>query len=574
MSKRSTAAVALANKLDRVHGISLEVLDSPMSRPPVPVIGGFVCAAACAGLIAAAISGPVEGAITGDLQAALDRARPGDVILLDPTAEYVGNFVLPAKEGDGYITIQTAIDPARVVGPDGRIQPEEADLLATIRSPNAAAAISTAPGAHHWRLRWLEIAGSGGGDLIRLGDGSRAQNRMDDVPHHLVIDGCYIHGHPTAGQKRGVALNSATTAIVNSHISSIGRVGQETQAIAGWNGPGPYVIENNYLEAAGINFMLGGADPAIHGLVPADATIRRNHFAKRLAWRGGQWPVKNLLELKSARNVRIEWNLFEYNWLHAQAGSAIVLKSWNQEGGAPWSVVEDVAIRYNVIRHVGSAFNLLGRSYDHPAEIARRITIEQNLVYDVSAEKWGGHGRFMLVGDGPEAITVDRNTVIQDGSFVQVYGSANEQPLPVRGFRLTSNLALHNEYGIKGDSRAVGRDTLSAYFPNATVRGNVLAGGPKDRYPAGNFFPDVDEFLEQFEDPTAEDYRLKANSRFRQMGSDGSAAGADVEYLLRCLGSAGRAPRESPRRLDPVRERSRPPHIGAGECPQPTDLPD
>ena len=35
----------------------------------------------------------------GDLQAALDTARPGDVILLQAGASYTGNFRLPAKSG-------------------------------------------------------------------------------------------------------------------------------------------------------------------------------------------------------------------------------------------------------------------------------------------------------------------------------------------------------------------------------------------------------------------------------------------------------------------------------------------
>ena len=34
-----------------------------------------------------------------DLQAAIDRARPGDTLLLEPGATYTGNFVLPDKGG-------------------------------------------------------------------------------------------------------------------------------------------------------------------------------------------------------------------------------------------------------------------------------------------------------------------------------------------------------------------------------------------------------------------------------------------------------------------------------------------
>ena len=49
----------------------------------------------------------------------------------------------------------------------------------------------------------------------------------------------------------------------------------------GWNGPGPFLIENNYLEAAGENVMFGGSDPSIANLVPSNITIRRNLSAAR-----------------------------------------------------------------------------------------------------------------------------------------------------------------------------------------------------------------------------------------------------------------------------------------------------
>jgi hypothetical protein len=480
--------------------------------------------------------GRVLGVGPTDLQEALNAARSGDVILLDPGARYVGNFVLPAKEGNAYITVQTAIDPRRVTLGGGRIAPEEAGLLAKIESPNAQPAIRTAPGAHHWRLSMLEIHGSGGGDLVRLGEGREAQSRLDQVPHDLFIDRCYIHGDAASDQRRGIALNSASSAIVGSHISAIGTRGQDTQAILGWNGPGPYLIENNYLEAAGENVMFGGADSALPNMVPSDITIRRNHFAKRPEWRrDGRWVVKNLFELKSGRRVTVEWNLLEYNWLDGQTGSAVVLKSINAGGRAPWSVTEDVAFRYNVIRHSGSAFNVLGRG-EKSTEVTRGIVIEHNLLYDISGETWGGHGQFILIGGGAVDISIDHNTIIQDGTFLHVYGRENGEFVPVRGLRLTNNLALHNTHGIKGDGRPSGKATLAAFLPDAVVRRNVLAGGLADRYPPDNDFPELPEFFQQFEDPDSADYRLRRRSRFRQAGTDGGPIGADIDRIYRCLG--------------------------------------
>jgi hypothetical protein len=59
----------------------------------------------------------------------------------------------------------------------------------------------------------------------------------------------------------------------------------DTQAIGGWNRPGPYTLENPYLEAAGKKVMFGGSDSKIPELVPEGITIKRNVLSKPEAWR-------------------------------------------------------------------------------------------------------------------------------------------------------------------------------------------------------------------------------------------------------------------------------------------------
>src|SRR5262245_19622577 len=173
----------------------------------------------------------------GDLQAAINRARPGDVILLDPGATYVGNFTLPATAGGEYITIRSSADPKQFPS-DGRVGPEHAQWMPALRSPNGAPALATKPSAHHWRLQWLSFAANndGAGDIITLGGGSDAQRDSATIPHHLVLDGLIIRGDKEKGQKRAIALNSGGTIIRNSDIREIKALGQDSQAICGWNG--------------------------------------------------------------------------------------------------------------------------------------------------------------------------------------------------------------------------------------------------------------------------------------------------------------------------------------------------
>ncbi|HEX5473904.1 MAG TPA: right-handed parallel beta-helix repeat-containing protein [Vicinamibacterales bacterium] len=496
--------------------------------------------ALCAGTVTAALQrAPAVIAVPagGNLQDAIDRAQPGDTIALERGAEFVGNFVLPVKDGSAYITIRTEGDVG-LPAPTQRIEPSSAPLLAKLRSPSSEAVLRTSPGAHHWRLQLLEFDANKGGfnDIILLGDGSRAQNDLALVPHDLVVDRCYVHGDPVVGQKRGIALNSASTTISNSYIADIKANGQDSQAVAGWNGPGPFVLENNYLEAAGENFLLGGADPSIRDLVPSDVTFVRNDLSKPLDWRGSKWQVKNLFELKNARRVLVEGNVFENNWQAAQSGFAILLTPRNSDGTAPWAAVEDVTFHSNVVRHVAAVFNVLGMDHGKPSGLGRRIQMTNNLFEDVSGKAWGGNGIFLQVGDGPSDITVDHNTILQTGNLISAYGGTRDSPKPIVGFVFTNNLARHNAYGVAGAGRSPGNDSLSAFFPGVVFTHNVLAGGRASRYPGGNLFPSLDDFEKQFVNPTGGDYHLVPDSPLRHAATDGDALGADLQEILRAAG--------------------------------------
>src|SRR5688572_647554 len=379
------------------------------------------------------ISAPAERTVQvpagGNLQAALDSAAPGDVIELPPGATFIGNFVLPQKNGTAPITIRTAPSDA-LPKANERVSPAHSGKLARIQSANGSAALRTAPGARHWKLVLLEFGPNQGGvgDIILLGDGSTAQSNLDRVPSDLLVDRCYIHGDPVRGQKRGIALNSASTTVIGSHISDIKSASQDAQAIAGWNGPGPFLIENNYLEASGENFMLGGATPGINGVVPSDVVFRRNHVTRPASWRTGSWAVKNLFELKNARRVLVEGNLFETHWQDAQAGYAIVFTPRGEGGAAPWAVVEDVTFRYNVVRNVAAVFNFLARDNNGASGPLRRVRIVDNLFYGVDRAAWGGNGLFLQVGEGPAEISVEHNTIIQTGNIITAYGGTRQAP--------------------------------------------------------------------------------------------------------------------------------------------------
>jgi hypothetical protein len=460
----------------------------------------------------------------GNLQAAIDGALPGDTILLQAGATFVGNFRLPVKSGNTYITIRSSADDSQLPGPAQRITPAHASLLPKIKSPNSSPAIATDPGAHHYRLQFLEFPPTyqGSFDIIALGNGTPAQNSLAKVPYELILDRVYIHGDRAYGQKRGIALHSASTKVLNSHISDIKAVGQDAQAIGGWNGPGPYYIENNFLEASGENVMFGGADPAIPNLVPSDITIRRNHIFKPLIWRTEGWTVRSLLEFRNAQRVIVDANVIENNWQSAASGFAVVF-TVRSGGQAPWSVVQQVLFSNNIVRHVSGGIEILG--YDTtPTQETNNIVVRNNLFEDVSATAYGGPGGFLLVNGGRN-IVVDHNTAIVDGNW-----AVGADRLVSQNFVFTNNIIPDNASAIVGRGSTAGMASISQYFPGSTIAGNVIAGPNGHAYPEGNFFPlSLAEVLNG--------YRLPSNSPYRQAATDGKDVGVDVDALNAAVGT-------------------------------------
>ena len=397
---------------------------------------------------------------------------------------------------------------------------------------SSGSVIVTAPAAHHYRFVGIEfspVRGSFLHDLVQLG---LNHTDVDDLPHHIIFDRCYLHGDPQKGTRRGIAMNSRSTAVIDSYLSDFKEAGADSQAIAGWNGPGPFKISNSFLEAAGENVLFGGADPSIPDLVPADIEIRGNHLAKPLRWRAGhrdfegtQWSVKNLFELKNARRVIVEGNVFEYNWPQSQNGFAILFTVRNQDGAAPWSVVEDVIFANNVVRHVACGINVLGRDDIHPSRRTTRIAIRNNLFLDVGG-RWGG-GRLFQLLDGTSDISIDRNTAVQSDMLLSGGDHA-----PHTGFVFQDNIVVHNRNGIIGSGTAPGRPSLDRYFPGALVRRNLIVGGRPGQYPSGNFFPASVEQV-GFVSPQDGNYRLAASSSYRHAGPDGREPGADLDAIAK-----------------------------------------
>lgn len=471
-----------------------------------------------------------------DLQAAIDAAQPGDILELEAGATFSGNFVLPSNSGTEWIYLRSSAYGS-LPAPGQRVDPADAQYMPKIVSPNTDPAIATQAGAHHFRVVGIEITTTHANtdytayNVIHL-EAQGGQTSLSQVPTDIVFDRSYIHGTPTGNVRRGITLNSARTAVIDSYLADFHEVGADSQAIAGWNGPGPFKIVNNYLEGAGENVLIGGSDPSITDLVPSDIEIRGNHFYKPLSWwvehssyAGISWSVKNLLELKNARRVLIEGNILEHNWPHSQNGFSVLFTVRNQNGTAPWSVVEDVTFSNNILRHVSSGINILGHDNLQTSQQTKRILIRNNLFDDVSSANWGGEGRLFQLLDGTADVVIDHNTAFQNEDIIVAAGDAHS------GFVYQNNITPHNLYGVAGDGTYGDPSlTLSTYFPDAIFTRNVLVGGDALDYPVDNFFPGTLAEVE-FVDLAGGDYRLSDLSPYSLAATDGTDIGADIDAV-------------------------------------------
>jgi len=247
--------------------------------------------------------------------------------------------------------------------------------------------------------------------------------------------------------------------------------------------------------------------------------------------------------LKNARRVVIEANLIESEILT----TALVLTVRNQGGKAPWSTVEDVEIKNNIVRHASTGINILGNDNEHQSQEAKRIHIVNNLLVDIVADKPDNIPYFLQTNGGRQ-ITVAHNTVQQAGNVITAYGK------PTDGFIFRDNIVQFNQYGIVCLISALecGRDNIFCNcFPGGVFRGNVLADNLgaaandriEEKYPLGNYF--VSSFQRiGFADFAHGNWQLEANSRTRKRASDGRDPGVDLDALA---GAGAMAAREGNR---------------------------
>ncbi len=443
----------------------------------------------------------------GNFQAALDRAKSGDTIVLQAGAKFAGAFVLPNKPGSEYITVQSS-DAAKLPKDGERVGLKDAASMPKILSSGKGKpAIETAPGAHHYRFVGIEIAPANNEyvyNLVFLN-----AEKPADIPHHIEIDRCYLHSNLPGITRRGIALNSADTIIKNSYLAGFAGEGEETQGICGWAGTKNVKIINNYIEGGAENIMFGGSDPATADLIPADIEIRGNHLNKPAEWKG-KYTLKCLFELKNAKRVNFVGNYLENNWV----GSAFRITVRNDGGKAPFSTIEDVAVKDNVVVNAGEGVNILGSDNNFPSQTLKRLTVSNNLFLQIE-------GYFFQIAGG-EDVSITNNTSFNNGTIASIYGDATKNLL------VRDNIVGHGRYGIHGFAQSI----TNSIEARKTFQNNIIVNSqkiPDDeiQFPPNNFW--IQDFnAVGFQNFAQNDFRLAPKSRYKGKGKDGGDIGSNL----------------------------------------------
>ena len=274
--------------------------------------------------------------------------------------------------------------------------------------------------------------------------------------------------------KRGISNQAANTVLERVQVRNICREGQETQAMAMWDSPGPLSATDCYFEAGSIGFLAGGSTPTIPNTIATGLTFTRCTFTRPLEWRSKGYACKNSFELKCARNVLVDDCEISNAWAQGQSGYLIQLTP-SQYGNSPETTVENVEFRHCNIHDGAGGVNALGYS-QHQSDPGRETQRGGNYRFiecTINVSKsYDGHGTALTWAHSPDGIEWIDNDVTEDGDAMRC---SDEKPVDnfiYRGGRVntTGTYGIWTPQGSRGaawDKIAPGGIVEGVTFVNA-----------------------------------------------------------------------------------------------------------
>jgi hypothetical protein len=329
--------------------------------------------------------------------------------------------------------------------------------------------------------------------LVEVGE--RTATPASDTPRDIHFFHVDLQSWLMRHVKTGAYLNGAGHIFRDGRCTEIHQPNADSHCLLSISGPGPFLYENNLLEAASENIMFGGGDPSVVGLVPSDITIRGNLIRKNPAWKSigtptqsGSYLIKLLIEAKNASRALVEYNKLDGVWEDGQTGYAIALKSVNQHGGCRWCRVTDWTIRHNTIVNVGAGFGFAGAPEPSPVDSTlRRVRVEGNWIDSLNVGIYTGDQRGVLLGWQARDIQFIGNTWASGNYGREAFILArDDDSTAVFNLRFDRNIMPIGVYGWSAAKIGEGSTALNsvAIVGYRSMLNNVFIGAARPNYPA------------------------------------------------------------------------------------------
>jgi hypothetical protein len=466
-----------------------------------------------------------------NVQAALDQARTtGAMITLD-----VGEHLCNLKVNDipdakpVVITSNTRDIPIK----GERINRDYENSIACIRSANGLDPVIL----YKTKSYGVHLTGIGilpqEYDRTVVSFGTDTMTSVEEQPHDVTFDRVLFLGDPERGQHRGIMAHCKNFTIKNSAFYDFHEEGRDSQAIAAWNGGQNLIIKNNFIEAGTENLLFGGGSARTEELAPFNIMIDGNTITKNPLWISGmEHPpqIKCLLEIKQARGITIQNNVFQHNWTGAAMnGVAIVFKCCDQSHNEPWTLTENVVLKNNIIEKVGAGIVIVGANDDgYETQLMRNVTITNNLFIDMDRDEWQGSGKAFAISIMPNNLLIDHNTIL--GNTWGMVDFYNVGPPKGQDFTFINTVIYQGDYGIKSKSGSAPENWATDLGYTPEVTGLAIRKDPARtcKFGEGNLIiPEAD-----FDSSINPDYSIRPDSAIASvLTTDGDTIGCDISLL-------------------------------------------
>ena len=320
-----------------------------------------------------------------------------------------------------------------------------------------------AAGAHHWRIRGLQIVGAAtdaGFDVN--GDHRRmiqpfpdALTKHADIPHHISVCQCVLGGndqgatnhHGTKNRQGGIFLNASMIDVRDSTIFSLNYGGldyaNQSQSAGAYAGIGRITIDNCNLWGGTESIAFGGASQYTfldgEQAICSEVTIRNSHIYEPLSVKTFQGRA-NGIEFKLGRRILIENCIIENVWQELQNGLVFVLWSVNQNSDNPFTQTSDVTIRYCWLRNcsgVASLNTAYGRGEVGMARVRFEHCLATGQGVDPPCPTWRTFDIGTATTAGPADVSIDHCLFVNTGGN---YWMVLADKIPMPRFSLTNSI--------------------------------------------------------------------------------------------------------------------------------------